>query len=293
MARKVGRPPLDPVEKERRLKKSKKDYEERNHDNRLRKARERMQRSPNPSRKRARDAQNPITHFKAKRKAAGHSESYRDRKFAEEKAEACRAKHEQSVRNELSRSELLAKHLPARTVRAALTMPSSFPLRSNHTVHHSDAQHPRSLSAIATSDSEDEFLTDEFQQDGAGGFPSRPSHPDAEVIQIQPSHTRRFHHRREPRKQAQHDDVPHGWDPDVIHTLPPSRASTDDTVERVARIRTRAKAAADARRSADDKLVKLLKAGPEGRTKRNIQACKGNEEGWEGCLDLEEVSRVS
>ncbi|KAJ7610375.1 hypothetical protein FB45DRAFT_1037947 [Roridomyces roridus] len=66
------------------------------------------------------------------------------------------------------------------------------------------------------------------------------------------------------------DDVPHGWDPDVIHTLAPSRSSADDAMERAARLRARAQVAAHTQRSADDKLMRLLKAGPEGRRKRKL-----------------------
>ncbi|KAJ7627256.1 hypothetical protein FB45DRAFT_1029612 [Roridomyces roridus] len=92
---------------------------------------------------------------------------------------------------------------------------------------------------------------------------------ETQVIQIQALQYRR---RREPKKMSQPspDDVPHGWDPDVIHTLGPSRSSADDAVERAARICARAEVAAKARRSADDKLVRLLNAGPEGRRKHKL-----------------------
>ncbi|KAJ7610365.1 hypothetical protein FB45DRAFT_1037937 [Roridomyces roridus] len=58
--------------------------------------------------------------------------------------------------------------------------------------------------------------------------------------------------------------------PDVIHTLAPSRSSADDAMERAARLRARAQVAAHTQRSADDKLMRLLKAGPEGRRKRKL-----------------------
>ncbi|KAJ7617934.1 hypothetical protein FB45DRAFT_1034168 [Roridomyces roridus] len=91
---------------------------------------------------------------------------------------------------------------------------------------------------------------------------------EAHIIQIQ-AQPRHFRRRRE-AKPSPPDDVPHGWDPDVIHTLGPSRTGTVEAAERTSKMRARAHAAAQARRTADEKLVKLLMAGPEGRAKRRL-----------------------
>ncbi|KAJ7605329.1 hypothetical protein FB45DRAFT_1042457 [Roridomyces roridus] len=335
----AGRPPLEPDERQRRRQQSRQDYEDRNRDTRLSKARERMQR------KRAAVSRNPKAHLKAKRKAAEQSEGYRDRKLLQERADARAAKDELNIRkyvfpsftffptsasnppsllSNVRKSEIFTKHLPARTARAAplskLPQPLDGPARAG-----------RSLTDIAASDSEED--------DCSSAFLSRPSHPvrcthcygeecvgcaclcdasdvwiehegghffprcercgfddcpgrslrwhatstlythtialhsmpeDAHIIQIQaePRHFRR-HREATASKPSPPDEVP-GWDADVIHMLAPSRTGTVKAAERSSQIRARAQAAAQARRTADDKLVKLLKAGPEGRAKRRL-----------------------
>ncbi|KAJ7606263.1 hypothetical protein FB45DRAFT_1041456 [Roridomyces roridus] len=169
MPRPVGRPPLEPAEKERRRKKSKAEYEDRNHDLRRRKARERMQR------KRASLAKSPITHFKAKRKAAQHSEGYRDRKLAETQAATREEKAKQATTNRQRKEEVYEKHLPARRQREAASAPRTTPFIAG-----------LSLSAIHAAESEDEDLL-------TTNFPAEPCSPVTDIF-TRPAHPMRCAH---------------------------------------------------------------------------------------------------
>ncbi|KAJ7613459.1 hypothetical protein FB45DRAFT_1036397 [Roridomyces roridus] len=169
MPRPVGRPPLEPAEKERRRKKSKAEYEDRNHDLRRRKARERMQR------KRASLAKNPITHFKAKRKAAQHSEGYRDRKLAETQAATREEKAKQATTNRQRKEEVYEMHLPARRQREAASAPRTTPCIAG-----------LSLSAIHAAESDDEDLL-------TTNFPAEPCSPVTDIF-TRPAHPMRCAH---------------------------------------------------------------------------------------------------
>ncbi|KAJ7612232.1 hypothetical protein FB45DRAFT_1037151 [Roridomyces roridus] len=163
MPRPVGRPPLEPAEKERRRKKSKAEYEDRNHDLRRRKAPERIQR------KRASLAKNPITHFKAKRKAAQHSEGFRDRKLAETQAATREEKAKQATTNRQRKEEVYEKHLLARRQREAASAPRTTPFIAG-----------LSLSAIHAAESDDKDLL-------TTNFPAEPCSPVTDIF-TRPAH---------------------------------------------------------------------------------------------------------
>ncbi|KAJ7615464.1 hypothetical protein FB45DRAFT_873538 [Roridomyces roridus] len=152
-----GRPRLDPKVKLEHLKQSRQDYEDKNVDLRRRKARERMQRT------RARVAQDPIAHSKAKQKAAEHSDNYRYRplfkaqpQMGYRKSEAERAAHKRASRvqkkaRQQDKERVYNEHLPARlererrNPRAAASPPSPrYPAIE------------RTISALAASDSEED-----------------------------------------------------------------------------------------------------------------------------------------
>ncbi|KAJ7610366.1 hypothetical protein FB45DRAFT_1037938 [Roridomyces roridus] len=155
-----GRPRLEPQVKLEHLQQSRKDYEEKNVDLRRRKARERMQRT------RARVAQDPIAHSKAKQKAAEHSDDYRYRKSEAQRAAHCRASRVQNKLKQQVKQDLYEKHLPARIDReqAAVAAVAAVP----------PPPRERTISALAASDSEDESDDYMLPKLDAPRWPERP-----------------------------------------------------------------------------------------------------------------------
>ncbi|KAJ7609639.1 hypothetical protein FB45DRAFT_1038737 [Roridomyces roridus] len=159
-----GRPRLDPEVKLKHLKQSRKDYE---------------------ANTRARVAQDPIAHSKAKQKAAEHSDDYRYRKSEAQRAAHRRASRVKKKVNQRDKEHLYKKHLPARIDRARCIEQAAVaaippPQATIGTASSEAGLSGRSLSAIdADSDSENDAQDENNFDISPVASPAfiRPAHP--------------------------------------------------------------------------------------------------------------------